>query len=143
MRNIVLNNLPGRYTTLLIDGIPIFSSVSTAYGLDSVSLGGLGFFADDLGGFKVKGRLDIVDEKRMGGAMGRNYAIVSDEIKEGCAKSNFNTPKSMANAVVSAVPDPMTNNYRYKLGRGTLTKVGESEYKTDLTRMSLKPRPIV
>jgi arsenite oxidase large subunit len=73
----------------------------------------------------------------------RAVAIVSDEIKEGIAKSNFNTPKSMANAVVSAVPDPMTNNYRYKLGRGTLTKVGESEYKTDLTRMSLKPHPIV
>ena len=70
-------------------------------------------------------------------------AIVSNEIKEGVAKSNFNTPKSMANSVVSAVPDPMTNNYRYKLGRGTLTKVGESEYKTDLTRMSLKPRHIV
>lgn len=70
-------------------------------------------------------------------------AIVSDEIKEGVAKSNFNTPKSMANSVVSAVPDPMTNNYRYKLGRGTLTKVGDSEYKTDLTRMSLKPRHIV
>ncbi|MDD5296146.1 MAG: arsenate reductase (azurin) large subunit [Rhodocyclaceae bacterium] len=70
-------------------------------------------------------------------------AIVSDEIKEGVAKSNFNTPRSMANAVVSAVPDPMTNNYRYKLGRGVLRKVGESEYKTDLTRMSLKPRPIV
>jgi arsenite oxidase large subunit len=70
-------------------------------------------------------------------------AIVSDEIKEGVAKSNFNTPASMANSVVSAVPDPMTNNYRYKLGRGTLTKVGESAYKTDMTRMSLKPRPIV
>ncbi|MDX9944769.1 MAG: TonB-dependent receptor plug domain-containing protein, partial [Azonexus sp.] len=41
VRNVVLNNLPGRYTTLLIDGIPIFSSVSTAYGLDSVSLGGV------------------------------------------------------------------------------------------------------
>ncbi|MCF8183412.1 MAG: arsenate reductase (azurin) large subunit [Polynucleobacter sp.] len=70
-------------------------------------------------------------------------AIVSDEIKEGVAKSNFNTPKSMANSVVSAVPDPVTNNYRYKLGRGVLNKVGESEYKTDLTRMSLKPRNIV
>lgn len=170
VRNIVLNNLPGRYTTLMIDGIPIFSSVSTAYGLDSVSLGGLeridisrgagtsliapealagsvglvtrrptkdevlanlqfgsygqasadlfgakafesgaltvnynhnrhdtvdgdgnrvseytgykrhlgglGFFADDLGGFKIKGRLDVVDEKRMGGAMGSNYSAV-------------------------------------------------------------------
>lgn len=170
VRNVVLNNLPGRYTTLLIDGIPIFSSVSSAYGLDSVSLGGLeridisrgagtsliapealagsvnivtrrptkdellinqqfgsygqmntdlfgaktftggaitanfthnqhdtvdgdgnqiseytgykrnlggiGFFADDLGGFKLKGRLDLVNEKRMGGAMGTNYSSV-------------------------------------------------------------------
>lgn len=170
VRNVVLNNLPGRYTTLLIDGIPIFSSVSTAYGLDSVNLGGveridisrgagtsliapealagsvnivtrrptkdefianqqfgrfgqwstdlfgakafeggaltanfqhnehdtvdadrngvseytgfkrniagLGFFVDDLGGFKVKGRLDLVDEKRMGGAMGTDYSAV-------------------------------------------------------------------
>lgn len=170
VRNVVLNNLPGRYTTLLIDGIPIFSSVSTAYGLDSVSLGGLeridisrgagtsliapealagsvnlitrrplkdeflanqqvgshghlntdlfaaktferaavtfnlnhnrhdtvdadanrvseytgfrrtlggmGFFLDDVGGFKLKGRFDLVDEKRMGGAMGRAYAQV-------------------------------------------------------------------
>lgn len=170
VRNVVLNNLPGRYTTLLIDGIPIFSSVSTAYGLDSVNLGGIeridisrgagtsliapealagsvnivtrrplkdefmavqqfgsygqhstdlfgaktfgggaltanfshnqhdtvdadgnnlseytgfkrniggvGFFADDVGGFKLRGRLDIVDEKRMGGAMGTDYSGV-------------------------------------------------------------------
>lgn len=170
VRNIVLNNLPGRYTTLMIDGIPIFSSVSTAYGLDSVSLGGveridiargagvsliapealsgavnivtrrptenefkfvqqvgqygaanteafvaralaggaltanvihgrhdsvdndanrvseytgfrrnmggLGFFVDDIGGFKIRGRLDVVDEKRMGGALGRDYGGV-------------------------------------------------------------------
>lgn len=170
VRNVVLNNLPGRYTTLLIDGIPIFSSVSTAYGLDSVSLGGveridisrgagtsliapealagsvdmvtrrpttdefkavqqfgafgqantelfaarafsggaltanfnynthdtvdadgnkvseysgyerklggIGFFFDDVGGFKIRGRLDLVDEKRMGGAMGDNYGKV-------------------------------------------------------------------
>jgi outer membrane receptor for ferrienterochelin and colicins len=170
VRNVVLNNLPGRYTTLLIDGIPIFSSVSSAYGLDSVSLGGLeridisrgagtsliapealagsvnivtrrptkdellinqqfgsnghmntelfgakaftggaitanfnhnqhdtvdadgngiseytgykrnlggiGFFADDIGGFKLKGRLDVVSEKRMGGAMGTDYNAV-------------------------------------------------------------------
>ena len=169
VRNIVLNNLPGRYTTLLIDGIPIFSSVSAAYGLDSVNLGGieridvargagasliapealagsvnivsrrpkqnefiarqqvgeygmaqtslfgaraldggaitgnfdynthntvdgngdkiseytgyhrflggLGFFADDIASFKIRGRVDLVDEKRMGGASGDNYCI--------------------------------------------------------------------
>ncbi len=170
VRNVVLNNLPGRYTTLLIDGIPIFSSVSTAYGLDSVNLGGieridvsrgagtsliapealagsvniitrrptkdefmavqqfgsygqwntdlfgakpftggaltanfshnqhdtvdgdgngvseytgfkrnlggLGFFLDDLGGFKLKGRFDVIYEKRMGGAIGTDYSGV-------------------------------------------------------------------
>lgn len=180
VRNVVLNNLPGRYTTLLIDGIPIFSSVSTAYGLDSVALGGLeridisrgagtsliapealagsvnivtrrpvkdeflanqqfgshgqwntdlfgakaftggaltanfnhnqhdtvdgdgngvseytgykrnlggiGFFVDDIGGFKLRGRVDIVDEKRMGGAMGTDY----NGVKADGASSPFN-----------------------------------------------------
>lgn len=163
VRNVLLNNLPGRYTTLLIDGIPIYSSVSSAYGLDSVGtygleridiargagasliapealagtvdlvtkrptapeaklrvqggrfqsrqaeaylakplqggalalsmhynkhdpvdgsgdgvseysgydrrMAGLGFFVDDLGGFRVRGRVDAVDEKRGGGPM--------------------------------------------------------------------------
>lgn len=41
VRNVTLNNLPGRFTTLLIDGIPIYSSVSSAYGLDSVGVVGL------------------------------------------------------------------------------------------------------
>ena len=70
-------------------------------------------------------------------------AIVSDEIRQGVTHGNFNDPRSPANAVVSSVPDPMTNNHRYKLGRGTLTKAGESPYKHDFTRMSLKPRNIV
>lgn len=41
VRNITLNNLPGRFTTLLLDGVPIFSSVSNAYGLDMIGLNGL------------------------------------------------------------------------------------------------------
>jgi outer membrane receptor for ferrienterochelin and colicins len=41
VRNALLNNLPGRFTTLLIDGVPIYSSVSPAYGLDSVSVWGV------------------------------------------------------------------------------------------------------
>jgi len=73
----------------------------------------------------------------------RAVAIVSDEIREGVAKTNFNFTTSPGNSVVSAVPDPMTNNYRYKLGRGTLKKVGESKYKTSFTHMSLKPRTII
>jgi|JI10StandDraft_1071094.scaffolds.fasta_scaffold127261_3 outer membrane receptor for ferrienterochelin and colicins len=169
-RFISLNNLPGRYTTLLIDGVPLFSAVSQAYGLDSVGLrgleridlmrgagasgltpdalagtvnmitrrpvkdeamiemaigqygsrrldaqvasagtagaisanihtnnhhsvdgdgngvseyagygrklGGIGFFVDNLGGFKLKGRLDAIDEKRGGGALGTDYEAI-------------------------------------------------------------------
>lgn len=41
VRNITLNNLPGRFTTLMLDGVPIFSSVSNAYGLDMVGVNGL------------------------------------------------------------------------------------------------------
>jgi outer membrane receptor for ferrienterochelin and colicins len=40
-RNITLNNMPGRFTTLLIDGIPLYSSLSSSYGLDSISTEGL------------------------------------------------------------------------------------------------------
>lgn len=40
-RNVTLNNLPGRFTTLLLDGVPIFSSVCNAYGLDMIGLNGL------------------------------------------------------------------------------------------------------
>lgn len=191
VRNVVLNNLPGRYTTLLIDGIPIFSSVSTAYGLDSVALGGLerieisrgagtsliapealagsvniitrrpikdeflanqqfgsfgqmntelfgakaftggalttnfnhnqhatvdaddnsvseytgykrnlgglGFFIDDLGGFKIRGRFDIVDEKRMGGAMGTHY----NQVRNNESGNPFDWSKGK-----NASPDP-------------------------------------
>lgn len=69
--------------------------------------------------------------------------IVSDEMRPGVAMAGFNYPGAMANSVCHAVPDPITGNYRYKLGRGVLAKVGESVYKTSLIEMSLKPRPIV
>jgi outer membrane receptor for ferrienterochelin and colicins len=170
VRNITLNNLPGRFTTLMLDGVPIFSSVSNAYGLDMIGLNGLervdisrgagtsliapeslggtvnlvtkrptkdtgeidlgggnfgyrrgaayaaktfeggavsftgtlqkqdsvdgigtgisqytgydrklfgmGLFLDDVGGFKIKSRYDHIDEKRMGGPLGRDYDAV-------------------------------------------------------------------
>ncbi len=172
VRNITLNNMPGRFTTLLIDGIPLWSSVSSAYGLDSVnilgveridisrgagasliapealsgtvnivtkrpdkaeyvlrgqagsfgsftgdgyfakpldggalsasfsyrthdsvdgagygisqytgytrSMGGIGYFIDDLGGFKVRGRVDVVNEKRGGGPLGNDYSAIKN-----------------------------------------------------------------
>jgi outer membrane receptor for ferrienterochelin and colicins len=173
-RNITLNNLPGRFTTLMVDGVPIFSSVSNAYGLDMIGLEGLeridisrgagtsliapeslagtvnlvtkrpikdgfdidigvgsfgmqrksfygtkvltggaislsgtlqqqdsvdalgtgvsqytgydrkqfgaGLFLDDVGGFKVKARLDHFEEKRMGGPLGTDYDAVRADV---------------------------------------------------------------
>lgn len=35
----------------------------------------------------------------------------------------------------------VSGNYRYKLGRGVLRKIGESAYKHNFLEMSLKPRP--
>ncbi len=179
VRNITLNNMPGRFTTLTIDGVPIFSSVSTAYGIDSINVKGIesveiargagasliapealsgtvnistkrptknafeikgdlsafngnrndtnntaknasvylenvfkggasnlsflhqqhdpmdntgagisqytgynrnifggGYFLDDVAGFKVKGRVDVISEDRNGGALGTNYGQI-------------------------------------------------------------------
>ncbi len=70
-------------------------------------------------------------------------AIVSDEMRPGVALASFNYPGSMANSLCHAVPDPVTGNYRYKLGRGTLTRLGDSAYKNSFAEMSLKPRPII
>lgn len=36
----------------------------------------------------------------------------------------------------------VSGNYRYKLGRGVLRKIGESAYKRNFLEMSLKPWPI-
>lgn len=185
-RFVSLNNLPGRYTTLLIDGVPLFSAVSQAYGLDSVGLrgldridlmrgagasglapealagtvnlvtrrpardealvetavgqyghrrldaqvattgaggalvanihfnghgqvdgdgngvseyagyrrklGGIGFFVDDFGGFRLRGRIDAIDEKRNGGAAGTDY----DAIKASRSGSPFDFSRGTA-----------------------------------------------
>jgi len=41
VRSITLDNLPGRFTTLTLDGVPIFGPASNAYGLDMLGVNGL------------------------------------------------------------------------------------------------------
>lgn len=214
-RFISLNNLPGRYTTLLIDGVPLFSAVSQAYGLDSVGLrglarielmrgagasglaaealagtvnlvtrrpvkheglveavvgsyghrrldaqlatpleggavtanvhynthravdgdgngvseyagytrklGGIGFFADDVGGFTLRGRLDAVDEKRGGGALGRDYTAIK-------ASRDGNPFDFSRGHHASTFADGWTNpadgsRVQYAAGRGGLSEI--------------------
>lgn len=40
-RGVSLNQLPSQYTTIMVDGIPIYSSVSGVYGLDSIGIEGI------------------------------------------------------------------------------------------------------
>ena len=49
-------------------------------------------------------------------------------------------PREMANDLVSNIVDPISGNYRFKLGFGTLKKMGVSEFKEDLSRMSFVSR---
>jgi len=69
-------------------------------------------------------------------------AIVSDEIRPGVAKAQFNMGKAMPNALCHGVPDPISGNYRYKLGRGALRRVGPSPWKRP-DRPSLRNKQLV
>jgi arsenite oxidase large subunit len=69
-------------------------------------------------------------------------AIVTDAVRKGVTFANFIWPSAPANSVVPRVPDPVTNRYRFKLGKGRISKIGESPYKRSFSAMSFAPRPI-
>jgi arsenite oxidase large subunit len=70
-------------------------------------------------------------------------AIVTDAVRKGVAWAYFGFTGNPPNAVVPRVPDPVTNRYRFKLGKGRITKIGESPYKRSFTAMSFAPRTIM
>ncbi len=67
-------------------------------------------------------------------------AIVTDTPRAGMTYAWNLNPKEPANALSPRVPDPMTNNYRFKLGVGKIKKIGESPYKKDFSHMSFASR---
>ncbi len=52
-------------------------------------------------------------------------------------------PETESNSLVHRVPDPITNRYRFKLGKGRVSKIGESPYKNSFKAMSFKSRTII
>ena len=70
-------------------------------------------------------------------------AIVTPAVRKGVTFAYFGFPGNPANSVVPRVPDPVTNRYRFKLGKGRIVRLGESPYKRSLTTMSFAPRDIV
>lgn len=70
-------------------------------------------------------------------------ALVTDAVRPGVVWTNFLHTGSPANSIVHRVPDPITNRYRFKLGKGRVRKIGESPYKTALDKMSFAPRTVI
>ena len=70
-------------------------------------------------------------------------AMVTPAVRPGVAFMYFLDPSQPANSLVGRVPDPISDNYRFKLGVGKVRKIGESPYKTSFASMSFKPRTIV
>ena len=70
-------------------------------------------------------------------------AMVTPAVRVGVAFMYFLDPSQPANSLVGRVPDPISNNYRFKLGVGKVRKIGESPYKKSFASMSFKPRTIV
>ena len=73
---------------------------------------------------------------------GFSVAIVTDDVQPGLLFTNFLHPSSPGNSLVHRVPDPITNRYRYKLGKAQIEKVGESSYKRYFEEMTFKPRTV-
>ena len=79
---------------------------------------------------------------RIGQGDVRAVAIVTEAVPPGLIFTNFLHPSSPANSLVHRVPDPITNRYRFKLGKGQIERIGESPYKDDFRFMSFKPRDV-
>ncbi len=100
------------------------------------------------GWVRVKGRdlsFTRLDEQgliRTGSGEAFAVAIVSSDVKPGVLFTNFLHPASPANSLVHRVPDPITNRYRFKLGKAQIEKIGESPYKSNLDEMTFKPRTV-
>lgn len=87
--------------------------------------------------------LDKAGKIRIGKGAYEAVAIVTSAIRKGVLWSNALDATQPPNSVVHRVPDPITNRYRFKLGKGRITKTGESDFKSDLTQMTFRPRDIV
>lgn len=79
---------------------------------------------------------------RIGRGSCEGVAIVTDAVRPGLLFTNFLDVGSPSNSLVHRVPDPITNRYRFKLGKGKVTRIGESPYKSSFERMSFAPRTL-
>jgi arsenite oxidase large subunit len=68
-------------------------------------------------------------------------AVVTDNVRQGTTFSVCVVGgRNAVNALSPSVTDPMSGNYRFKLGVGRIRKTGESPYKTDQSMMTFTSR---
>ncbi len=68
-------------------------------------------------------------------------AVVTDSVRQGTTFSVcLVNQKQTVIALSPSVTDPMSGNYRFKLGVGRVRKIGKSPYKEDLSQMSFTNR---
>ncbi len=70
-------------------------------------------------------------------------AIVTPAIKKGVVFTDFLKLESPSNSITPRVPDPLSQNYRFKVASGKIRRIGESPYKHKFSQMSFKRRDIV
>ncbi|MEZ6151857.1 MAG: arsenate reductase (azurin) large subunit [Pirellulaceae bacterium] len=109
---------------------------------DDVLIQESGFIAvnQDDGSFT---KLNANGHIRIGRGEMKAVAIVTDAVRPGVLWTNALRPGSPANSLVHRVPDPISNRYRFKLGKGKIKKIGESPYKTDFTQLTFAPRTVI
>lgn len=79
---------------------------------------------------------------RVGKGECKAVAVVTDAVHPGVVFVNFLWAGSPVNSLAHRVPDPITNRYRFKLGKGRIEKIGESPYKRSFDEMTFAPRPV-
>lgn len=80
----------------------------------------------------------------MDAASFKAVALVTDNVKKGVTFTYFNVTKKgrAANSLAGRVNDPISQRPRYKIARGVIKKIGESDFKHSAEMMSFKSRAI-
>jgi arsenite oxidase large subunit len=86
---------------------------------------------------------DVVDQlgQRSRGVLSL-VAYLTDEVAPGVSYTYAFYPGQNSNVLASAVTDPVTGVYNYKIGKGRVTRIGETPLKGVAGAMSFVPRSI-
>ncbi len=80
---------------------------------------------------------------RIGQGQLEAVAMLTTAVPRGVLFTYFLFPGSSFNSLAHRVPDPITNNYRYKLAKATVTCIGESPWKSNPQFFSFKQRNFI